>query len=52
MMEFARAVGMDMPRSAFSFHQVEGIPEAWQKLKGNASASSGSIAEPRVNDLV
>ena len=37
MMEFARAVGMDVPQAGLlPLSEIEGIPEAWQKLKGNA----------------
>jgi serine/threonine-protein kinase HipA len=37
MMEFARAVGMDVPEvGLLPLSKIEGIPEAWQKLKGNA----------------
>ncbi len=37
MMEFARAVGMDVPEvGLLRLNQIEGIPEAWQNLKGDA----------------
>lgn len=37
MMEFARAVGMDVPQvGLMPLREIKGIPEAWQKLKGNA----------------
>jgi serine/threonine-protein kinase HipA len=37
MMEFARAVGMDVPEvGLLPLREIEGIPETWQNLKGNA----------------
>ena len=40
-------------RSAFSLvAEIEGIPEAWQNLKGKHITSGGLIGEPRVNEFM
>lgn len=37
MMEFARAVGIDVPEiGLLPLREIEGIPESWLQLKGNA----------------